>query len=156
MKTLFLGIWKILRLPKNLQLFFVRRVSDQFLIGVAGIFFDEENRILLFRHTYRNGESWALPGGYIKAKEHPKEAIEREVMEESGLTITADERLKIRTDRTSARIEIIYIGSFIGGEFKPSSEVKEARLFSFDDLPIVPKDQLIFIEKAYELRLPKM
>ncbi len=156
MKSLFLGVWKILRLPKNLQLFLVRRVSDQFLVGVAGIFFDETNRILLFKHTYRNGESWALPGGYIKAKEHPKEAIEREVKEESGLTITADERLKIRTDRTSARIEIIYVGSFIGGEFRQSSEVKEARLFSFDELPILPKDQLIFIEKAYEIRLSKM
>lgn len=148
MHDLLLKIWNFLRLPTNLQLFFMRRLNDQFLIGVTGIIFDDENRILLFRHTYRDTDSWSLPGGYIKAKEHPKEALEREIKEESGLIVSADERLKLRTDRETPRIDLTYVGKYIGGEFKASDEVKEAQFFSFSDLPKLRPDQLYFIERA--------
>lgn len=126
----------------------MRRLNDQFLIGVTGIIFDDDGRVLLFRHTYRDTDSWSLPGGYIKAKEHPKEALEREIKEESGLIVSADERLKLRTDRESPRIDITYVGKFIGGDFKASDEVKEAQFFSFSKLPLLRTDQLYFIERA--------
>ena len=141
-------IWQLLRLPKNIQLYIMRKVNDQFLVGVTGIFFDDKRRILLFKHTYRGGNRWSLPGGYLKGKEHPKEGLEREIMEESGLTVSADKRLKIRTDRDSPRLDIVYTGKYIGGVFTPSNEVKEIGFFTFENLPLLPKDQLIFIDKA--------
>lgn len=143
-------IWKFLRLPPRLQLFIMRFIQDEFLVGVTGIFFDDEDRILLFKHTYRGG--WSLPGGYIKGKEHPKEGLEREVAEESDLIVNVDEQLNIRTDRNQPRIEIVYLGTFIGGDFKPSKEVKKAKVFPFEKLPRLTKDQLIFIDRARELR----
>lgn len=148
MKALLLKVWKFLNLPTNLQLFAMRRVNDQFLIGVTGIIFNKSDEILLVKHSYRQTDSWRLPGGYIKAKEHPKEGLEREIEEECGLVVSADERLKIRTDRESPRLDIFYKGKLMGGEFRPSEELTEARFFSFDKLPTLPKDQLIFIEKA--------
>src|SRR3989344_5951905 len=149
---LLLKIWRFLKLPTNVQLFLMRRLNSQFLVGVTGIFIDDRNRVLLFEHTYRNRHQWRLPGGYMKAGEHPKEGIEREVKEESNLIVSSDERLKIRTDRDAARLDIVYVGKFIGGEFQPSKEVKKARLFSFNDLPLLPKDQLVFIDKAFHNR----
>jgi len=151
MDNLLLKLWKVLKLPYNLQLFFMRRVNDQFLVGATGIFFNDNQEVLLFKHTYRSSGKWRLPGGYIKGKEHPKEGLEREIKEESGLVVSADERLKIRTDRESARLDITYVGKFIGGEFAPSKEVSDASFFTFDKLPLLPKDQLIFIEKALGL-----
>ena len=148
MTDFLLKFWKILKLPTNLQLFFMRRFNDQFLIGVTGVIFNEDKEVLLFKHTYRGDDSWSLPGGYIKAKEHPKEALEREIEEESGLIVSADARLKLRTDRNSPRIDITYMGTFIGGEFKTSKEVDEAKFFKFNELPILLQDQLYFIEKA--------
>ncbi len=142
-----LKIWRALRLPTNLQLFVMRRINDQFLIGVTGIFFDDKNRILLVKHSYR-GNGWSLPGGYAKAGEHPKEALEREVKEETGFEVSADERLKIRTDRESARLDITYIGKFLGGVYSPSKEITDANLFRFERLPVLPEDQLMFIDKA--------
>lgn len=150
MTKLLIAIWNFLKLPKNIQLFIMRKINDQFLIGVTGIFFDNKDRILLVKHTYRGNNHWSLPGGYIKAKEHPKEGLEREIKEESGLIVSADERLKIRTDRNTARLDIVYTGKYIGGVFTPSDEVKEIDFFAFEELPIVPKDQLIFINKALE------
>jgi ADP-ribose pyrophosphatase YjhB (NUDIX family) len=143
-----LRIWKLLHLPTGIQLFVMRRFNDQFLVGVTGIFLDEKNRVLLFRHTYRDTDTWSLPGGYIKSREHPKEAIEREVREESGLVVSADERMKIRTDRHSARLDIVYIGRYIGGHFEKSKEVSAAKMFKFEDLPLLPRDQLYFVHKA--------
>ena len=152
MDTFLAKLWKFLRLPTNVQLFLMRQVNDQFLIGVTGIIFNEKDEILLFKHTYRDRDHWSLPGGYVKAKEHPKEGLEREIKEESGFIVSADERIKLRTDRNSPRVDITYIGTFVGGEFIPSKEVKEAHFFSFEDLPDINEDQLFFIDKALKAR----
>ena len=151
MMLLLAKLWQTLHLPKTWQLRVMRRVQDQFLVGVTGVIFNDKNEILLFHHTYRS-EEWSLPGGYLKAKEHPKEGLEREIEEETGLIVSADTRYKIRTDRETARLDIVYIGSFMGGEFHPSSEVSEAKFFSFDTLPLIRKDQLHLIEKILEHR----
>jgi ADP-ribose pyrophosphatase YjhB (NUDIX family) len=148
MKGILLKVWKVLRLPTNLQLFLMRQVNDQFLVGVTGIFLTENNETLLVKHTYRDKDNWSLPGGYAKGREHPKEALEREIKEESGFVVSVDKRIKIRTDRETARLDIVYAGKFIGGEFTPSKEVKEAGLFAFDDLPEIPQDQLFFIART--------
>jgi 8-oxo-dGTP diphosphatase len=150
MTSLLLRIWRALKLPTNWQLFFMRRVNDQFLVGVTGIFLADNGKVLLFKHTYRQADKWRLPGGYIKGKEHPKEGIEREVKEESGLIVSADKRLRVRTDRHTSRLDIVYVGKFIGGDFEPSEEVNNVKLFAFDELPRLPKDQLFFIEKALQ------
>lgn len=140
-------IWRMLHLPKSVQLFVMRIFQDQFLIGVTGIILNDKNEILLFKHTYRETK-WGLPGGYIKAKEHPQEALEREIGEESGLVVSVDEELQIRTDRESARMDICFVGKLMGGEFKKSSEVTEAKFFSFNDLPLLSKQQLFIIEQT--------
>jgi 8-oxo-dGTP diphosphatase len=139
-------IWKFLHLPTNWQLGLMKLFQDQFLIGVTGIIFNNQNEVLLFKHTYRN-YLWSLPGGYIKAGEHPKEGLEREIEEESGYIISVSKRHKIRTDRDAARLDIVYIGTFIGGEFRPSSEVTDAKFYKFDNLPQISKDQLILLDK---------
>lgn len=147
-------IWRLLNLPKPIQLFVMRIFQDQFLIGVTGIILNDKNEILLFKYSYRQTE-WGLPGGYIKAKEHPQEALEREIEEESGFVVSVDEELKIRTDREQARVDICFLGKLMGGEFKKSSEVSEAKFFSFEDLPmLMSKQQLFIIEQVlYQKKL---
>ena len=88
----------------------------------------------------------------MNGKEHPKEALAREIKEESGLTVSIDWRMKVRTDRETARLDISYIGTFIGGVFVPSDEVSEARFCSLKNLPPIRRDQLFLIEKALEQR----
>lgn len=80
------------------------------------------------------------------------EGLEREVEEETGYVVSADTRLKIRTDRNNARLDITYAGVFIGGNYKPSDEIVEANFFSFERLPILPQDQLVFVDRALKLR----
>lgn len=145
-------IWRKLQLPKFIQLFLMGILQDKFLIGVTGIILNDKNEILLFKYNYRQTE-WGLPGGYIKAKEHPQEALEREIEEESGFIVSVDEELKIRTDRHAARVDIGFVGKLMGGEFRKSSEVVDAKFFSFDDLPLLTsKKQLFIIEQTLHQR----
>ena len=151
MKTLLAKTWRTLSLPKSVQLAVMRIFQDQFLIGVTGVIFDDKNEVLLFRHTYRSTQ-WSLPGGYIKAKEHPFEGLEREIQEESGLVVSVDSEHRIRADRESSRLDITLLGTYIGGDFKPSSEVVEYGFFSIDNLPQISKNQLLLIHKAIKER----
>lgn len=149
MKSFLVNIWKLLNMPKGIQLFFMRFFQNQFLVGVTGIIFNDKNEILLFKHTYRQ-HSWSLPGGYLKSGEHPREALEREIKEESNLVVSVDESLKTRTDRESARLDMCYIGVFIGGDFIKSEEVSEYGFFSRDKMPLLRSNQLFLIEEALQ------
>lgn len=138
-------VWRALALPTGLQLSVMRIFQDQFLVGVTGVIFNEKDEVLLFKHVYRQTQ-WSLPGGYMKAREHPFEGLEREIQEESGFIVSAEEELKIRTDRETSRLDVTVIGKYIGGEFKPSHEVSEFGFFAFENLPLISKNQLLLIE----------
>lgn len=153
MKNFLANIYKGLHLPPNLQLFIMRIFQDQFLVGVTGIIFNDKKEILLFKHNYR-AHAWSLPGGYLKSGEHPREALEREIKEESGLVVSIDEPLKTRTDRDSARLDMCYTGVLIGGDFTPSHEVSEYGFFAQDKLPLLRKNQVFLIDEALKQREP--
>ncbi len=149
MKSLLAKMWKKLHLPKGLQLRLMRLFQDEFLVGLTGIIFNEKKEILLFKHSYRS-HAWSLPGGYLKAKEHPREGLEREIKEESGLVVSIDQQMKTRTDRDTARIDICYTGALIGGEFVATHEVSEFGFFAQDKLPLLRKNQVFLINEALE------
>lgn len=154
LKSLLAKLWRKLGLPKNAQLLVMRFFQDQFLVGVTGVIFNDKDEVLLFKHTYRQ-HAWSLPGGFLKAKEHPKLGLEREIAEESGLVVSIDEQLKARTDLEAARIDLCFYGTYIGGEFQPSYEVAKHGFFSIDTLPLLRKNQLFLIDQALKQRKTK-
>ena len=54
-------------------------------VDVRGAVFDEDERVLLVRD--RSDGLWTLPGGWCDVLESPREAVAREVREESGVTV---------------------------------------------------------------------
>jgi ADP-ribose pyrophosphatase YjhB (NUDIX family) len=156
MKLMLAKIWKRLNLPKHTQLFIMRFVNDEFLVGVTGVILNKDNEILLFKHTYRQ-TPWSLPGGYLKQGEHPKDGIIREIFEETHLKVKIEKIIRTSPDPTSARLDICCYGTFISGKFHPSAEVSKYGFFSYDKLPHIGKRQKQLIlrtieqEKGYEL-----
>lgn len=150
-----LKLWKILSFPKRLKLAIVRTLEDEFLIGLTGVILNDKGEVLVVNHSYRDGERWSLPGGYIKEKEHPYEALAREIEEETGFIIRVDRELKIRTDRETAMLDISLLGHLVGGEFRESPEVTAAKFCKIDDLPLLSASQLTLIHQTLRSPSPK-
>jgi 8-oxo-dGTP pyrophosphatase MutT (NUDIX family) len=63
------------------------------LPSVAAVISDAEGRILLQEKS--SGEGWSLPAGAIELGERPEQAIEREVLEETGLKVITSDILAV-------------------------------------------------------------
>ena len=64
--------------------------------SVAGVCI-KDGKVLLGRHTYGAGKGkLIIPGGYVKFGELPQEALIREYLEETGVTVKAAKLLGVR------------------------------------------------------------
>ena len=116
------------RFPPPPSLFWrlARLVNDSFLVGVSGVVLNEAGETLLFHHTYR-AEPWGLPGGWMRRGETPFEGFEREVAEESGLTVRAERLLLIGSAPDRPKLDFVVAARLLGGTFRPSREVSGHR-----------------------------
>lgn len=62
-----------------------RLVQPRYTIGVVGIVFNDEGKVLLVEHVFHPQYPWGFPGGWHDAGEQPYETALREIREELGL-----------------------------------------------------------------------
>ncbi len=137
-KTL-LRIWRTL--PMWMHVLAMRMYRAKFRAAVAAMIFDEQGRILLFKHTYRKFE-WGIPAGGLEYNEQPADAIVREFFEETGMELQVERMLLAESSREDRNISLIYLCKIAGGTFKESHEISEMKYFEVDDLP-----RMLFAEK---------
>jgi len=107
----------------------------KFMVGVAGVIFDESGRVLLLRHRFWPEGSWGLPGGYAHRREVPSDALARELREETGYRIDEVKVLEV-VSGYRMRMEVVFTARLAGGRFeRDEREVLEARFFDPDALP---------------------
>ncbi|MEK7583735.1 MAG: NUDIX domain-containing protein [Patescibacteria group bacterium] len=126
-------IFFILIHPVRRLYWFIMRPHTQ---GVKGIVFFE-NMVLMIRNSYGRGH-WTLPGGRVKRKEPPLDAVKREIKEETGITI--DQYHLVVTYKHVKEYKRDTVSCFAADtdtdQFKiDPSEVKEARWFPVRELP---------------------
>jgi len=132
-------IWRIL--PMWVHVLAMRTYRAKFRAAVAAMVFDEQGRILLFKHTYRKFE-WGIPAGGLEYNEQPDMAIVREFLEETGMQIKVEKLLLAESSKEDRNISLIYLCKIVSGVFKESNEISEMRYFDVNDLP-----QMLFAEK---------
>ena len=137
-KTL-LRIWRVL--PMWVHVLAMRMYRAKFRASVAAMVFDEQERILLFKHTYRKFE-WGIPAGGLEYNEQPDNAIVREFFEETGMQIKVEKLLLAESSKEDHNISLIYLCKIVSGTFEESSEISEMKYFDANALP-----QMLFAEK---------
>jgi len=138
MKTL-LQVWRML--PMWVHVLAMRIFRPKFRAAVAAMVFDEDGRILLFRHTYRKFE-WGIPAGGLEHVEQPEKAIIREFFEETGIQVKVEKLLIAESSKEDHNISLIFLCEIVEGSFNQSTEISEMKYFDVDDLP-----QMLFAEK---------
>ncbi len=106
--------------------------------AVGAVVMKEGKVLLVKRSNPPQKEKWAIPGGSVKLGETLQEAAEREVKEETGLIIKANEPVfafdLIERD-SNGRLLFHYViidllADYIDGEVCPADDVSDAAWFS--------------------------
>jgi ADP-ribose pyrophosphatase YjhB (NUDIX family) len=105
-KTVLAAAWR--RLPKRVRRLAVLAKEHRFTVAAAAVVFDERGRVLLLEHTFRPGNGWGVPGGFLLPGEQPEDAIRRELREEVGLELENVELIEVRALRVVKQIEILF------------------------------------------------
>jgi ADP-ribose pyrophosphatase YjhB (NUDIX family) len=114
------------------------RMRRGMTLGAQGAVIDDEDRVLLVRHGYRPG--WWFPGGGVEWGETIETALERELAEEVGVTLTGPAGLH-GIFSNNASFPGDHIAVFVvrqwerPADYWKRGEIAEARMFARDDLP---------------------
>ena len=107
-------------------------VKGKTLASVAAVIEGEERKILLIcEGDLPYHKSWVVPGGYVKSDETVKQAIIREVREETGLEILPTKFVGVYDDFLSEKDEPMhhiiatYEATVIGGRILITKEATE-------------------------------
>lgn len=122
-----------------------RRLAKPSILGISVIARDENERVLLVRHSYGSGR-WALPGGGRGRNEDPESCARREMREELGCELIELALFEIsyrKIHRASDRSHVFT--ARLNGKPRPDGrEIIEAEWFALDSLPsdLVPTSRL--------------
>ena len=87
----------------------------------------------------------------METREHPEEALRRELREEVGLEVENLKLLTTRAFQSPRQVEIVFTARAIGDPDQLSFEIQKAAWFSPDELPKeLPKDQVQLIKRALQ------
>jgi ADP-ribose pyrophosphatase YjhB (NUDIX family) len=136
--------------PRRLRRFGSRVFQSRFTASAGAVILDESGRILLLKHVFRSGEGWGIPGGFINRGEQPKDALRREVSEETGIELESVELAFIHTSSQMNHLEIIFRCRAKGQTAKARGlEVNRLDWFALDQLPdVLGEDQRRIINRA--------
>ncbi|MFC4115329.1 NUDIX domain-containing protein [Nonomuraea zeae] len=134
MLRLLTRVWRSLGGRLQWRLVWLKHAT--FMIGVTGVVRDDEGRVLLLKHRlWPEGRQWGFPTGYANRSETFQATVEREVFEETGLSVRAGRLLQVKSG-FRLRVEVAYEAALAGGTLKIDPvEVLEARWFDPDRLP---------------------
>ena len=100
----------------------------------------QDNNVLLVKHTYGAAKGkYLIPGGFSEDGEMPQITAEREVLEETGVSVKANDLIAVRF--TTQEVWCIFTGEYLEGV--PVSDNSEN-----DEVLFMPIDELLTSENV--------
>ncbi len=111
-----------------------RRYPDRPIVGVGAVVIERGRVLLVERGKEPLRGKWSLPGGVVEVGEYLKDALRREVLEETGLEVEPVSVIEVferimpdASGRTEYHYVLIdYMCRVIGGELAASSDAVRA------------------------------
>ena len=112
------------------------------LLAVGAVVFKQEKVLLVLRAKPPAENHWTIPGGCVELGETLQEAAEREIREETGLTILAGEPVYtfdlIERDANGAilfhYVIVDLAADYVSGELRPGDDAADVCWASFKDV----------------------
>ena len=116
----------------------------------------KNNKVLLIKRGEEPYKGfWSIPGGKVKFGERIKDALKREVKEETGLDIEIEKliyilKMMVKNKKGEVLFDYLildFLTRAIGGEIKASSDAAEIRWISLkkiDSYNLVPTERRMF------------
>jgi 8-oxo-dGTP diphosphatase len=113
-------------------------VSGSVIPCVGAIVADSQGRLLMIKRGHEPGAGlWSIPGGRIEPGETDAEAVVREMIEETGLTVEVG-RLIGRVQRPGLNGAVVdirdYAATVTGGTLRPGDDAADARWVALGEL----------------------
>ncbi|WP_153800973.1 NUDIX hydrolase [Foetidibacter luteolus] len=125
---------------------------------VFGYSKNEGVSVLLIQRKYEPFKnSWAIPGGFVLEHESLEEAVQRELGEETGITVNYLEQLytfgKPGRDPRQRIISVAYLALVKSSQFqqlRASTDAENAQWFNIQQLPQLAFDHQLILDTAVE------
>lgn len=138
-----------------------RRFPTRPIVGVGAVIIDAERVLVVRRGRPPLEGEWSLPGGAVEVGETLTAALQREVLEETGLIVAVGPMIEV-LDRIhllpDGSVEYHYVlvdsvCTVVAGHLRPESDVSEARWVTRSELPALAVAPLTIsvIDKAFAL-----
>lgn len=124
---------------------------------VVDVLVIKENNILLVKRVNKllEGGKWGIVGGFVERDENLKEAVSREIFEETGYTVTDITLLTIRDnpDRPNENRQNISFVFFCTAVEKTGEKDNESSEIKWFNLEEVPNDEELAFDHAQNIKL---
>ena len=110
-------------------------------VDVRGAVFRDDGRILMVREA--TDLRWSLPGGWAEVNQSPREAVTREVVEETGFDISIRKLAAVYDRGLHPHLplrpfhifKMFFVCDLAGGDARTSTETIEIGFFAENELP---------------------
>jgi ADP-ribose pyrophosphatase YjhB (NUDIX family) len=106
--------------------------TPQHSVSVAGIVVREDGRVLVVQR--RDNARWEPPGGVLELGETFEQGVQREIVEETGITVRVDRLTGAYKNLTRGVVALVFHCTPVAGEATTTDESQSVRWLTPDEV----------------------
>ena len=101
-------------------------------VSVAGIVVRDDGRVLAIRR--RDNHQWQVPGGVLELEEGFEAGVRREVLEETGVTVSVEHLTGVYKNMVQGVVALVYRCRPVAGSPVATAEATEVKWMTKDEV----------------------